>query len=240
MKVLFVTFTSLSSEVMVRRLCQSDHQDTISTASHQAPTIFYHPLNTKLFHNLPNTEPFPSNSSNPLPTSSNVRRRRHQGQEWLDRQGARQSASPPIPSHPLTRQKLTYLFVLIENSNVKFEYNVSAFSSRISTPSLTLNQTTPRPAGRSVIACQRMIDRLKGTLKNELEALKAGNPIEEGTPKKAASTPRKRKGKDAENNGDAEASPTKKGRKKKNAEVEKTPVEDDQEMKVKAEVEEVV
>tara|TARA_R110002003_G_scaffold104_46_gene8636 strand:+ start:25330 stop:25587 length:258 start_codon:yes stop_codon:yes gene_type:complete len=85
-----------------------------------------------------------------------------------------------------------------------------------------------------------MIDRLKGTLKNELEALKAGNPIEEGTPKKAASTPRKRKGKDAENNGDAEASPTKKGRKKKNAEVEKTPVEDDQEMKVKAEVEEVV
>ncbi|KAF2030828.1 hypothetical protein EK21DRAFT_35158, partial [Setomelanomma holmii] len=94
---------------------------------------------------------------------------------------------------------LTYLFALIENSDVKFNYN-----------------STPCPTGRSVIACQRMVDRLKGTLKNELEALKAGSPIEEGTPKKAVSTPRKRKGKDTGGDGDGKASPTKKGRKKKN------------------------
>lgn len=79
-----------------------------------------------------------------------------------------------------------------------------------------------------------MVDRLKGTLKNELEALKNGTPLEEGTPKKVA-TPRKRKGKDADANGDAEASPTKKGRKKKVVEPE---IEDDAEdLGVKAEVE---
>jgi hypothetical protein len=84
-----------------------------------------------------------------------------------------------------------------------------------------------------VIACQRMIERLKGTLKNELEALKNGTPLEDGTPKKTA-TPRKRKGKDADANGDAEASPTKKGRRKK---VSEPQVDDEEELNVKAEVE---
>jgi hypothetical protein len=57
-----------------------------------------------------------------------------------------------------------------------------------------------------------MMDRLKGTLKNELEALKSGQPIDESTPKKTpTSTPRKRKP-----NGDADdATPAKRGRKKK-------------------------
>ncbi|KAH7081544.1 hypothetical protein BKA63DRAFT_550206 [Paraphoma chrysanthemicola] len=124
------------------------------------------------------------------------------------------------------KERLTYLFALIENSNVKFEYN-----------------STPRPTGRSVIACQRMIERLKGTLKNELEALKAGHPIEDSTPKKPTSAPRKRKGKEADANGDEGASPSKKGRKKKGAameaEAEKTSEQDgDEEMKVKTEVQE--
>ncbi|RYO37520.1 hypothetical protein AA0111_g2106 [Alternaria arborescens] len=105
------------------------------------------------------------------------------------------------------KERLTYLFSLIENSNVKFDYN-----------------NTPRPAGRSIIACQRMIDRLKkATLKDELEALTSGDPgtnDSTGTPKKKTPTPRKRKVK-----GDAAASavaegeadvktPTKRGRKK--------------------------
>ncbi|RYN19781.1 hypothetical protein AA0112_g10984 [Alternaria arborescens] len=106
------------------------------------------------------------------------------------------------------KERLTYLFSLIENSNVKFDYN-----------------NTPRPAGRSIIACQRMIDRLKkATLKDELEALTSGDPgtnDSTGTPKKKTRTPRKRKAK-----GDAAASaaaegeadvktPTKRGRQKK-------------------------
>jgi hypothetical protein len=63
-----------------------------------------------------------------------------------------------------------------------------------------------------------MMERLKGTLKNELEALMSGNPIEEGTPKKTP-TPRKRKAKgDAAAGAEGEASPTKRGRKKKVAE----------------------
>jgi hypothetical protein len=81
-----------------------------------------------------------------------------------------------------------------------------------------------------------MMDRLKGTLKTELEALHAGNPIVEGTPKKTL-TPRKRKGKDAEANGNAEASPTKRGRKKKGAGPAPEPVaDDDEKLNVKGEV----
>jgi hypothetical protein len=78
-----------------------------------------------------------------------------------------------------------------------------------------------------------MVDRLKGTLKTELEALHAGTPIVEGTPKKVP-TPRKRKRKDAEANGDVEASPTKRGRKKKAAEPT------DGEEKFKTEIEEEI
>ncbi|CAE6997033.1 hypothetical protein CFE70_000413 [Pyrenophora teres f. teres 0-1] len=97
------------------------------------------------------------------------------------------------------KERLTYLFALIENANVKFDYN-----------------TTPRPAGRSIIACQRMMERLKQTLKTELEALYEGKPIEERTPKKAApaSTPRKRKVK-ADADAETPTTPTKRGRKNK-------------------------
>ncbi|KAI4914804.1 hypothetical protein J4E90_004838 [Alternaria incomplexa] len=96
------------------------------------------------------------------------------------------------------KERLVYLFALIEKSNITFDYN-----------------NTPRPAGRSVIACQRMMGRLKDTLKNELEALMSGNPIEEDTPKKT-STPRKRKAKgEAAADGEGEVTPAKRGRKKK-------------------------
>ncbi|OAG16632.1 hypothetical protein CC77DRAFT_1065080 [Alternaria alternata] len=106
------------------------------------------------------------------------------------------------------KERLTYLFTLIENSNVKFDYN-----------------NTPRPAGRSIIACQRMIDRLKkAALKDEVEALTSGDPgtnDSTGTPKKTP-TPRKRKAKGgaaaaaAAAEGEADVkTPTKRGRKKK-------------------------
>jgi hypothetical protein len=73
-----------------------------------------------------------------------------------------------------------------------------------------------------------MMERLKGTLKNELEALKSGQPIEEGTPKKVAGTPRKRKAKAEADEG---ATPSKRGRKKKQNEEEVVPeVADDEEV----------
>jgi hypothetical protein len=75
-----------------------------------------------------------------------------------------------------------------------------------------------------------MMDRLKGTLKVELEALKSGQPIEEGTPKKAAaSTPRKRKPK-GDAGAEGEATPTKRGRKKKNDAEVPAAVQDDEEL----------
>ncbi|EDU41280.1 hypothetical protein PtrSN002B_010577 [Pyrenophora tritici-repentis] len=99
------------------------------------------------------------------------------------------------------KERLTYLFALIEKSNVKFDYNA-----------------TPRPEGRTVVACQRMMERLKSTLKNELEALYEGRPIEERTPKKAipTSTPRKRKAKAADADAESPTTPSKRGRKNKN------------------------
>jgi hypothetical protein len=73
-----------------------------------------------------------------------------------------------------------------------------------------------------------MVHRLKGTLKDDLEALRAGTAMpEDTTPKKAPkSTPRKRKGVEA--NSEAEGTPTKKGRKKKAAVAESA---DDEELK---------
>jgi hypothetical protein len=72
-----------------------------------------------------------------------------------------------------------------------------------------------------------MVDRLKGTLKEDLVALQGGTSMSEeaaaNTPKKAA-TPRKRKTKA---DGD-KATPTKRGRGKK-APVSETQVEDDEE-----------
>jgi len=77
-----------------------------------------------------------------------------------------------------------------------------------------------------------MVHRLKGTLKTDLEALRAGQPVQsqEGTLKKAApkkgasaakketSTQRKRKGKGKEGD-EVERTPAKKGRKGKKSEV---------------------
>ncbi|KAF3050929.1 hypothetical protein E8E11_008198 [Didymella keratinophila] len=126
------------------------------------------------------------------------------------------------------RERLAYLVSLIEHSDTKFNF-----------------KTAPLPAGRSVIACERMVGRLKNTLAAELEALKAGTPMPTAnsgdtpktTPKKAA-TPRKRKGKEGgETNGDADGSPTKKGcgRPKKAA---AAPAAEDVEEVVKSEVKE--
>ncbi|KAH3990743.1 hypothetical protein HBH74_136520 [Parastagonospora nodorum] len=107
--------------------------------------------------------------------------------------------------------------------------------------SLTPHQNAPRPEGKSVGACQIMVHRLKGTLKDDLEALRTGTAMPEEAPKKAAgtpkSTPRKRKAK-GDADGEGEATPTKKGRKKKTALAEEEPAaadEDETELKVKAE-----
>ncbi|KAL6710571.1 hypothetical protein ACN47E_008619 [Coniothyrium glycines] len=78
------------------------------------------------------------------------------------------------------KERLTYLFALIDVSAVKFNY-----------------QSAPRPAGRSLIACQRMVERLRGTLKDELEALKGGVAVTEDAGKgveKKGGVARKRKG----------------------------------------------
>ncbi|KAL1609717.1 hypothetical protein SLS59_001226 [Nothophoma quercina] len=125
------------------------------------------------------------------------------------------------------RERLAYLVSLIEHSDTKFNF-----------------KTAPLPVGRTAIACERMVGRLKNTLKAELEALKAGQPMPadgdtpKATPKKTP-TPRKRKGKEdgAEANGDAEGSPKKRGRPKKAAEPKPAAAENDEEA-VKTEVKE--
>ncbi|EUC51234.1 hypothetical protein COCMIDRAFT_31379 [Bipolaris oryzae ATCC 44560] len=97
------------------------------------------------------------------------------------------------------RQRLAYYFSLVEYSNIKLDFT-----------------------GKSVGACRIMVDRLKGTLKDELAALRGADAgaDDSTTPKKAATTPRKRKAK-----GKAEAeveeennTPVKREKKKKNVE----------------------
>ncbi|KAH7390591.1 hypothetical protein BKA66DRAFT_607628 [Pyrenochaeta sp. MPI-SDFR-AT-0127] len=113
------------------------------------------------------------------------------------------------------RQRLAYFFSLVEFSKAKLDY-VNA----------------PRPEGKSVGACQIMVHRLKGTLKDDLAVLKGGERAEEDTPKKPA-TPRKRKTK-----GEGEetsATPTKRGRKKKEDVQAEDQGEDDKILVVKAE-----
>lgn len=101
---------------------------------------------------------------------------------------------------------------------------------------LTTAQNAPRPEGKSVGACQIMVHRLKGTLKDDLAVLRHEDTAGEapGTPKKPA-TPRKRKTKG--DNHDTSASPTKRGRKQKaevQAEVD-AQGEDDELLTAKAE-----
>lgn len=105
----------------------------------------------------------------------------------------------------------------MEQTGAKLDYKVSP-SSSLYHPSLAkqISQNTPRPSGRSEIACQRMVERLKTTIKDELEALKAGNPIGDVTPKKTPkSTPKRKAPAKKDGEADGEGSPKKRSRKKK-------------------------
>ncbi|KAF2446019.1 hypothetical protein P171DRAFT_431386 [Karstenula rhodostoma CBS 690.94] len=114
------------------------------------------------------------------------------------------------------KERLVYMIGLLENTGTKLDF-----------------KNAPRPNGRSEIACERMVGRLKTAYKTELEALKAGQHFDgEATPKKRGAkakgagdgdgdgdgegTPKtatpKRKGKAAAADED-DASPKKKGRK---------------------------
>ncbi|KAF2711501.1 hypothetical protein K504DRAFT_532084 [Pleomassaria siparia CBS 279.74] len=109
------------------------------------------------------------------------------------------------------RERLVYLVAIMENSPIsKADINAA-----------------PRPLGRTAIACERMIGRLKASYKDDLEALKAGKPMVHGDGEATSKTPRtpktpktprtpKRKANDPEGGDDtAGASPKKRGRSKK-------------------------
>ncbi|KAF3045248.1 hypothetical protein E8E12_011047 [Didymella heteroderae] len=143
------------------------------------------------------------------------------------------------------RERLTYLLSLIEHSDTKFNFKASIDLPSVHNYKDTTDtaQTAPLPAGRTVIACERMVGRLKNTLKDDLEALKNGTPLPtsnagetpKATPRKTA-TPRKRKPKeDGETNGDAEGSPTKKGRGRAKTDAAAVPAAEDEE-ELKSEV----
>ncbi|KAF2789338.1 hypothetical protein K505DRAFT_378288 [Melanomma pulvis-pyrius CBS 109.77] len=101
------------------------------------------------------------------------------------------------------RERLVYLVALMETSSPKLDFN-----------------NTPRPAGRSLIACQRMVTRLKTTVKADLEALRAGQPVaaaangDAAQGKKNSKKPRTPKRKNKANSEDVQdTSPKKRGRK---------------------------
>lgn len=98
---------------------------------------------------------------------------------------------------------------------------------------LTPPQNAPRPEGKTVGACRIMVDRLKGTLKSDIEALRNSTSMPDGTPPKVPTTPRKRVTK-GENG--ADGSLKKHRRSKKVQDVYEGGVEDDEkEAKVKIE-----
>jgi hypothetical protein len=111
---------------------------------------------------------------------------------------------------------LVYLFALMEQTGAKLDYKVcTSFFLYHSSLAKRTFQNTPRPNGRSEIACQRMVDRLKTTIKDELEALRAGDPIGDVTPKKTPkSTPKRKAPAKKDGEADGEGSPKKRGRKK--------------------------
>ena len=85
-------------------------------------------------------------------------------------------------------------------------------------------QAAPIPAGRSVVSCQKLLVRLKEKHKEDIEKIKAGQPVassgdgEAATPGQRQKTPRKRKPKsDTVGEAEGEGSPKKKptGRRKK-------------------------
>ncbi|KAF1931778.1 uncharacterized protein M421DRAFT_2410 [Didymella exigua CBS 183.55] len=96
-------------------------------------------------------------------------------------------------------------------------------------------KTAPLPPGRTLIACERMLGRLKTALKSELDALSGGARMPGdssiGKAARKSAVPRKRKGRD-ENEG--EGGPVKKGRRAKDAAVKD---EDDEEGERKVKVE---
>ncbi|KAF1945695.1 hypothetical protein EJ02DRAFT_308660, partial [Clathrospora elynae] len=116
------------------------------------------------------------------------------------------------------RELLAYLFGLVEYSKAKLDV-----------------KNAPRPAGRTVRACEHKIQSLKSSFRAELDALHTGDPIIGGdamtTPKKGG---RKRKGDDKS---DTDASPRKRNARKKKSEAEVELIEEEFEVKseVKAE-----
>ncbi|KAF2106297.1 hypothetical protein BDV96DRAFT_508118 [Lophiotrema nucula] len=135
----------------------------------------------------------------------------------------------PAGSAWTERERIAYLFCLLENTGGKLDYNA-----------------TPLPNGRSLIACQRMVDRLKDQYKAEIAAIKNGDPMPgaapategegEGTPAKP--TPKRGRKAAAKEDGDQEGTPTKRprGRPSKKKAVDQAPAEEASEVVVKEEV----
>lgn len=115
--------------------------------------------------------------------------------------------------------QLVFLLGAIKHHGFQIDYNVSQDLTYV-IQNLTFSQAVPVPAGRNANGIRQKINRMLNAFKPELDALKAGEPLPatEGTPKKT-STVRKRKDK-SEDTGDADGSPKKRGRPKKNAKSE--------------------
>ncbi|KAJ4303221.1 hypothetical protein N0V90_002114 [Kalmusia sp. IMI 367209] len=83
------------------------------------------------------------------------------------------------------KERLVYLIGLLEANGVKLDF-----------------KNAPRPNGRSEIACERMIGRLKTAYKSELEALKAGQPFSNDASTTPKATPKRApKGKGGDGDG---------------------------------------
>ncbi|KAF2853944.1 hypothetical protein T440DRAFT_496771 [Plenodomus tracheiphilus IPT5] len=102
------------------------------------------------------------------------------------------------------RELLVYLFGLVEFSQVKLDI-----------------KNAPRPNGCTIRGCEQKISGLKNYLKVDLDALRAGAPVNAGDGTPMAAKGRKRKG---DENGDVDGTPSKRGRAKK---VETAPEVDD-------------
>ncbi|KAF9696809.1 hypothetical protein EKO04_005591 [Ascochyta lentis] len=129
------------------------------------------------------------------------------------------STTKPVTGSGWTdRERLAYLLSLLEHSDGKLNL-----------------KTSPLPAGRSAIACERMLGRLKASLREELNALKSGLPMPatngnagakggaKGSATKAAkatnnSTARKRKVNDITTTAEGEGGDAMKGAKKRGRE----------------------
>lgn len=76
-------------------------------------------------------------------------------------------------------EQLVYLVALVEQSAPKLDFKVSISHPgfRRDVANADTEQETPRPNGRTQIACERMVQRLKDTLKDDLVALKAGHAV---------------------------------------------------------------